>query len=133
MHRKEPNPDEPIYVISVAARMVNLHPQTLRHYEKIGLVEPARTQGGVRMYSQRDIERLQKITSLMDDLGVNLAGVEVILNMSKQIEELQAQIEAVQATCQIEIERVRRAYLEDQARHRRRLPDRAGKKRVSGS
>ncbi|MBA3534612.1 MAG: helix-turn-helix transcriptional regulator [Ardenticatenales bacterium] len=132
MHRKEPNPDEPIYVISVAARMVNLHPQTLRHYEKMGLVEPARTQGGVRMYSQQDIEKLQKINSLIADLGVNLAGVEVILNMSKQIEELQAQLEEIQASFQIEIERVQRAYLEDQARHRRRLPDRNDKKHVSG-
>ncbi len=124
-HRDGPNPDEPIYVISIAARMLNLHPQTLRHYEKIGLVEPARSEGGLRLYSRRDIEQLQKITRLIDDLGVNLAGVEVILNMSKQIEELQAQIEEMQAQFEVEIERVRRASLEDHAHRRLRLPDNA--------
>lgn len=117
------NPDEPLYIISVAARMVGLHPQTLRHYEKIGLVEPARTEGGSRLYSPRDIERLQKITRLVDDLGVNLAGVEVILNMTKQIEELQAELDRVEAHYQVEIERLRRAMLEDRRRRRLRLPE----------
>lgn len=123
MHREGPDPDEPIFTISVVARMVNLHPQTLRHYEKLGLVEPARTQGGSRMYSQRDVEQLRRITRLVDDLGVNLAGVEVILNMSKQIEELQAQIETMEASFQVEIERLRRSLLEDQRQHQPRLPD----------
>jgi MerR family transcriptional regulator, heat shock protein HspR len=124
-HRDGPDPDEPIYVISVAARMVNLHPQTLRHYEKIGLLEPARSEGGLRLYSHRNIEQLRKITRLIDDLGVNLAGVEVILNMSKQIEELQAQLDEVQSILQVEIERKRQAALEDAASHRPRLPDTA--------
>ncbi len=88
--------DEPCYFISIAARMVNLHPQTLRYYERIGLVKPSRTRGRTRLYSQSDIERLRKITRLTDELGVNLAGVEVILNMSRRIEELQNELARVQ-------------------------------------
>lgn len=88
-------PDEPCYVISVAARMVDLHPQTLRYYDKIGLLEPSRTKGRMRLYSPRDIWRLRKITRLTDDLGVNLAGVDVILNMTKRIEHLQKELERV--------------------------------------
>lgn len=124
MQRNSPQQDEPLYVISVAARMVNLHPQTLRHYERIGLVEPARTEGGMRMYSQQDIEQLKKIAGLIEDLGVNLAGVEVILNMSKQIEELQQEINHLRAMVRgVEIER-QRASLEDKRALRLRLPDR---------
>ncbi|MDQ4075021.1 MAG: helix-turn-helix transcriptional regulator [Chloroflexota bacterium] len=126
MQRNGPDPDEPLYMISVAARMVDLHPQTLRHYERIGLVEPARTEGGMRMYSQRDIERLKKITRLVDDLGVNLAGVEVILNMSKQIEELQQQIEELKAFVRVDVRRRQRDSLEDGVRKRPRLPDSLG-------
>lgn len=114
-----PDPDEPLYVISIAARMVNLHPQTLRHYERVGLVEPARTEGGMRMYSPRDIERLEKIAGLIEDLGVNLAGVEVILKMTKQIEELQQEVVALRSLVRV-VER-RRPSLEDKARHRPRL------------
>lgn len=119
---REHNRAEPRYIISVAAQMVSLHPQTLRHYEKIGLVKPARSRGesGLRMYSEHDIEQLRRISSLIDDLGVNLAGVEVILNMSRQIEELQLQLEAVQNAFDIEIER-RIARLEDATRRRPRL------------
>ena len=71
--------DEPCYVISVAARLVNLHPQTLRYYEREGLIEPARSSGNVRLYSTRDIERLRRIVRLTGELGINLAGVEVIV------------------------------------------------------
>ena len=84
--------DEPKYVISVAARLVDLHPQTLRHYENMGLVTPSRTEGNIRLYSQRDVERLRRISGLIDDLGVNLAGVEVILRMNERMEQLQAQM-----------------------------------------
>jgi MerR family transcriptional regulator/heat shock protein HspR len=85
-------PDEPYYVIGVAARLVNLHPQTLRHYETLGLVVPKRSRGNMRLYSPRDIERLQKITRLTQDLGVNLAGVEIILRLSEQVEALRAEL-----------------------------------------
>jgi MerR family transcriptional regulator, heat shock protein HspR len=88
--------DEPRYVISVAARLVDLHPQTLRHYESIGLVNPRRSDGNIRLYSQRDIERVRKIARLMDELGVNLAGVEIILHMGERLEELQNERDAAQ-------------------------------------
>lgn len=98
---------EPCYVISIAARMVGLHAQSLRYYEKMGLVEPARSQGKVRFYSQRDIERLRQIKTLMNDLGVNLAGVEVILRLTERITELEEQMDELQ----LELNRYRQAQL----------------------
>jgi MerR family transcriptional regulator/heat shock protein HspR len=85
--------DEPCYTIGVVARMVSLHPQTIRNYEQIGLVIPQRTDGNIRLYSQREVERLLKINRLTQELGVNLAGVEVILRMADQIETLQIEVE----------------------------------------
>ncbi|MBC7232522.1 MAG: helix-turn-helix transcriptional regulator [Chloroflexi bacterium] len=102
-----PSPDEPCYVISIAAQMVNLHPQTLRYYERIGLVVPARSRGNIRLYSQRDIERLQKISRLTNELGVNLAGVEVIMHLTDTIERMQAEMDALRASLEAEIERLR--------------------------
>jgi len=98
---------EPCYVISVAARMIGVHAQTLRYYEKMGLVEPSRSQGRVRFYSRRDIERLHQIKTLMNDLGVNLAGVEVIIRLSERIAEMERQIEEMG----LEIKRLREAGL----------------------
>jgi MerR family transcriptional regulator/heat shock protein HspR len=83
---------EPCYVISVVARMLGVHAQTLRYYEKLGLIEPSRSRGRVRLYSQRDIERLRQVKTLMNDLGVNLAGVEVILRLSERIAEMELEI-----------------------------------------
>ena len=88
--------DEPCYVISVAARMVQLHPQTLRYYDRLGLIRPSRTAGRIRLYSPRDIATLRKIVRITADLGVNLAGVEVILNMSTRIAGLQRQLDTAQ-------------------------------------
>jgi len=99
--------DEPCYVISVAAKLVELHPQTLRRYEEVGLVKPARASGR-RLYSPRDLERLHKINRLVNDLGVNLAGVEVILNMSERMDYLQREMDRMQAEFEAEIERLRR-------------------------
>ena len=90
------NLDEPRYIISVAARLVDLHPQTLRHYESIGLVNPQRSDGNIRLYSERDIERVRRISRLMDELGVNLAGVEIILNMGERLEQLQHEMQTLQ-------------------------------------
>lgn len=89
----EPLEDEPMYVISVAARLVSMHPQTLRYYERAGLVNPTRSRGHIRLYSQRDIERLRKISRLTDVLGVNLAGVEVILRLTEALAQLQKELE----------------------------------------
>src|SRR5579859_6351392 len=90
--------DEPCFVISIAARMVPLHAQTLRHYERVGLVKPARSKGQIRLYSERDIERVRRIQKLIEDLGVNLAGVEVILNMQEHMEQMQREHEQHLAT-----------------------------------
>jgi MerR family transcriptional regulator/heat shock protein HspR len=85
--------DEPLYVISIAAQILDIHPQTLRYYERAGLIQPSRTPGNIRLYSQEDIERLQLIQRLIEDLGVNLAGVEVILNMRAQMRQMEEQMQ----------------------------------------
>jgi len=84
--------DEPLYYISVAARLVDCHPQTLRTYERQGLVEPERSASNVRLYSDEDIERLRQIKRLTQELGVNLAGVEIILGLLDQIEQLRGEV-----------------------------------------
>ncbi|MBI2957207.1 MAG: MerR family transcriptional regulator [Chloroflexi bacterium] len=86
---------EPRYVISIAARMIGVHTHTLRYYERVGLVEPARSDTNLRLYSDEDIERLRRIRSLMGEMGVNLAGVEVILNLLARMEEMQRQIDSM--------------------------------------
>ncbi|MBC7235466.1 MAG: MerR family transcriptional regulator [Chloroflexi bacterium] len=111
MDRQLPE-DEPCYVISVAAKLVNLHPQTLRYYDKIGLIRPGRTEGRIRLYSPRDIQKLRKIARLTEDLGVNLAGVEVILNMSNRIRELQKELERVRQEAEAEIRALRQRIAE---------------------
>ena len=83
---------EPAYVISIAAARVGVHPQTLRLYERVGLVKPAR-RGSNRLYSDVDIERLLQIQRLTQEMGVNLAGVEIILSLLDQINQLQAELE----------------------------------------
>ena len=86
---------EPCFVISVAARMVGLHAQTLRYYERVGLVVPSRSQGRQRLYSMADVERLRRIKTFADDMGVNLAGAELALKLTDQIRDLQAQVDAL--------------------------------------
>lgn len=89
--------DDPIYVISIAARLVGMHQQTLRYYERTGFIEPKRTPGNIRMYSNSDINRIRAAQRLIDELGVNLAGVDIILRMSDQLRQLQTQLEATTA------------------------------------
>lgn len=89
--------DEPCFTIGVVSRMLNLHPQTLRNYEQAGLIGPQRSDGNIRLYSEREIERLRKINRLTQELGVNLAGVEIILRMTEQIEALQEELTQLQA------------------------------------
>jgi MerR family transcriptional regulator/heat shock protein HspR len=96
--------DEPIYVISVAARLVEMHPQTLRYYERAGLLKPTRSTGKIRLYSQREIEQLQKIARLTNDLGVNLAGVEIIMDLTDRLEKLQEEMKMREAQLLAEIE-----------------------------
>ena len=98
-------PTEPCFVISVAARMVGLHAQTLRYYERVGLVMPSRSGGRHRLYSMADVERLRRIKTYVDEMGVNLAGAEVALRLTEQIIDLQNQVEALTN----EVERLRAA------------------------
>ncbi len=93
------NPDdtEPRYVISVTARMLGIQTYTLRYYERIGIIEPARSRGNIRLYSERDIALLRRAKTLMDDLGINLAGVEVILRMAQRMSELQYHMEELKS------------------------------------
>jgi len=88
------------FTISVAAELVNVHQQTLRHYERLGLIEPQRGKGEIRYFSPQDIERAQQIRRLVDELGVNLAGVEVILNMRSQMEHMKQEAEETIARLQ---------------------------------
>ena len=85
--------DMACFVISVAARLLNVHPQTLRYYERAGLISPSRSRGNIRLYSTRDIERAQQIKRLIEDLGVNLAGVEVILRLTERLRDLEQENE----------------------------------------
>ena len=87
---------KPRYVISIAARIVGIEAHTLRYYEKLGLVQPERSGGNIRLYSEDDIERLHRVKALMNDCGVNLAGVEVTLRLMQRIEEMQNQIEEME-------------------------------------
>ena len=80
------------YMISAVAQKYNIHPQTLRMYEREGLLRPSRTEGNTRLYSEEDLEQLETILSLTRDLGVNLAGVEIILNMRKRIQQMQDEV-----------------------------------------
>jgi MerR family transcriptional regulator/heat shock protein HspR len=90
-------PPNAAFVISVAARLVGVHEQTLRYYERAGLVEPARSKGRIRLYSLHDLERVRQIRRLTDEMGVNLAGVEVIMRLTDRIRELEGTIDDLQA------------------------------------
>ena len=84
---------KPVYMIGVVAEMLRLHPQTLRMYEKKGLIRPSRTEGRTRMYSAEDVEDIGRVIRLARDLGVNLAGIEIILKMRRRMMDMQHQIE----------------------------------------
>ncbi len=88
--------NEPRYVISVAARILGMQTHNLRYYERIGIIEPYRSRGNIRLYSERDIAILQRVKSMVEDMGVNLAGVEVVLRMMRRMSELQSELEQAQ-------------------------------------
>jgi MerR family transcriptional regulator/heat shock protein HspR len=109
--------DRGVFMISVAARLANMHPQTLRMYEARGLVEPQRSPKGTRLYSQEDVERLKRIQEMTADLGLNLAGVERVLDLEQEIDEMHARIEEIelqalraQVRLAEELEQVRRSF-----------------------
>ena len=84
--------DEPVYLISIVAKILDIHPQTLRQYERENLIKPSRSNGRVRLYSQRDIDKIKLILRLTRELGVNLAGVDIILRLKEQMEEMENEI-----------------------------------------
>jgi len=103
-------PDRPLYMISVAAELVGMHPQTLRMYEAKGLVRPGRTPGGTRLYSEADLERLRLIQRLTTELGLNLAGVEHVLRLQDELRRLHARMERLERELRDEIQTVHRSY-----------------------
>ena len=116
--------DRGVFMISVAAELAEMHPQTLRMYEARGLIEPSRSPKGTRLYSQADVERLRRIQQMTAELGLNLAGVERVLALEEQLDELHAQLEATAAAAesaraelQAELEAVRRSMSADIVRY----------------
>ena len=108
------NDDEPLFVISIAAKMVRMHAQSLRHYERLGLVRPSRSRGRVRLYSQSDIERLRHVQRLVNELGVNLAGAEVVIRLNERIRDIEAEMERLRAELQSYRDRMLPAVTEEE-------------------
>ena len=104
------------YMISAVAELYKLHPQTLRLYERVGLLKPSRSQGNTRLYTDADLERLEVILTLTREMGVNLAGIEVVLNMREKMAEMQRQMETFAAFVQQELSRGMRAAAPPAAR-----------------
>ena len=116
--------DRGVFMISVAAELAEMHPQTLRMYESRGLIEPSRSPKGTRLYSQADVERLRRIQQMTAELGLNLAGVERVLALEAQMEELQAQMAQTEAAAakareelESELDRLRRSMSADIVRY----------------
>jgi MerR family transcriptional regulator/heat shock protein HspR len=105
--------ERPRYMISVAAELVGMHPQTLRVYETKGLVRPQRTPGNTRLYSEADLERLRLIQRLTGELGLNLAGVETVLRLEDELGRLRGRLERLEREMREEIQRVHRQYRRD--------------------
>jgi MerR family transcriptional regulator, heat shock protein HspR len=105
--------DRPRYMISVAADLVGMHPQTLRIYEAKGLVQPQRTAGNTRLYSEADLERLRLIQQLTTELGLNLAGVEHVIRLEEQLRRMQRRMERLERDMRERLQEVRRQYRAD--------------------
>jgi MerR family transcriptional regulator/heat shock protein HspR len=105
--------DRPRYMISVAADLLGMHPQTLRMYEQKGLVRPSRTRGNTRLYSEADLERLRLVQRLTTELGLNLAGVEVVLRLEDELKRAHERIERLQRELKDEVQKVHKQYRRD--------------------
>ena len=117
--------DRPMYMISVAAELAGMHPQTLRTYETKGLVRPKRTPGGTRLYSEADVERLRIVQRLTTELGLNLAGVELVLRLEDELRKAHVQIERLQQQHRRDVQKVHKQYRRDLVLVRdERLPER---------
>ena len=120
-----PSDDHPRYSISVAAELAGMHPQTLRTYEAKGLVRPHRTPGGTRLYSEADVERLRIVQRLTSGLGLNLAGVELVLRLEDELRKAHAQIERLHRQHRRDVQKVHKEYRRDLVLVRdERLPER---------
>jgi len=95
------NYDEPVYLISIVSKILDIHPQTLRQYERENLITPSRSNGRIRLYSQRDIDRIKLILRLTRELGVNLAGVDIILNLKENIDAMEHEIAELRHEVQV--------------------------------
>ena len=122
--RREIDPDRGVYMISVAAELAGMHPQTLRLYENRGLVSPERSSGNTRLYSDRDLERLQRIQELTSELGMNLAGVEKVFELEEELEKMRARMARLQSKTEEleqemadELERVKRSFRAELVRY----------------
>jgi MerR family transcriptional regulator/heat shock protein HspR len=102
--------DKPRYMISIAAELVGMHPQTLRIYEAKGLVRPKRTPGNTRLYSEADLERLRLIQRLTTELGLNLAGVETVMRLEDELGKMRARVERLERQMREEIQKVHKQY-----------------------
>ena len=109
--------DRPRYMISVAAELVGMHPQTLRIYEAKGLVNPQRTAGNTRLYSEADLERLRLIQRLTTELGLNLAGVEHVLRLQDELNRMRSRMERLERELRAEIADIHRSYRRDVVRY----------------
>jgi MerR family transcriptional regulator, heat shock protein HspR len=112
----------PRYMISVAADLVGMHPQTLRIYEQKGLVRPRRTAGNTRLYSELDLERLRLIQRLTTELGLNLAGVEIVLRLEDELRKAHARIERLERQMKEEVQKVHRTYRRELVLYREAEP-----------
>ena len=124
MATKRPDTRRGVYMISVAAELAGMHPQTLRIYESRGLIEPERTSGGTRRYSAEDVERLRRIQELTSEMGMNLAGVEKVFELEGELDRLrermrrmERQAERVQQEMADEIEKVRKSFRAELVRY----------------
>lgn len=120
--------ERPRYMISVAAELVGMHPQTLRIYESKGLLRPGRTPGGTRLYSEHDLDRLRLIQRLTTELGLNLAGVERVLHLEDELSKMRARMDRLEREMREAIDQVHRQYRRDLVvyRHPDQFPDRRG-------
>ena len=117
--------ERPRYMISVAAELVGMHPQTLRMYEQKGLVRPQRTAGNTRLYSEADLERLRVIQRLTGELGLNLAGVEAVIGLEEQLQRMQARMELLEREMREAVAQVHKQYRRDLVLYdRTQLPER---------
>jgi MerR family transcriptional regulator, heat shock protein HspR len=114
--------ERPRYMISVAAELVSMHPQTLRIYETKGLVRPGRTPGGTRLYSERDLDRLRLIQRLTTELGLNLAGVSRVIALEDELTQMRARFGRLEQEMRDAIEQVHRQYRRDLVLYREQEP-----------